>query len=159
MNLKFKIVISLVVLFVALPSNAQQDPQYTDYMFNPLTVNSAYAGYSKPRNLGSKVNTAGREMFPYITDTSIYFSSDGHLGLGALDVFESKIIDNSFTKPLNLGAPLNSELDDFGFIVKEEVNKGFVCSINSRGWYFDHYCFGGYYCSTIQSFFTRSFGE
>ncbi len=44
MNLKFKIVISLVVLFVALPSNAQQDPQYTDYMFNPLTVNSAYAG-------------------------------------------------------------------------------------------------------------------
>ncbi len=89
---------------------------------------SEYAGYSKPRNLGSKVNTAGREMFPYITDTSIYFSSDGHLGLGALDVFESKIIDNSFTKPLNLGAPLNSELDDFGFIVKEEVNKGFVCS-------------------------------
>lgn len=89
--------------------------------------------YSKPRNLGAKVNTAGREMFPYITNNALYFASDGHLGLGGLDVYESRIIDDNFSKPVNLGAPLNSKLDDFGFIVNEEKNKGFVCSNRLSG--------------------------
>lgn len=90
-------------------------------------------GYSTPRNLGEKVNTAGREMFPFITDRALYFASDGHLGLGGLDVFQSKVQDSTFQSPVNLGAPLNSELDDFGFIVNEEKNKGFVCSNRLSG--------------------------
>ncbi|WP_166966820.1 OmpA family protein [Yeosuana marina] len=94
---------------------------------------STFTGYSKPRNLGEKVNTAGREMFPYITDDALYFASDGHLGLGGLDVYESKIEDNVFQSPKNLGAPLNSELDDFGFIVKEKENRGFVSSNRPNG--------------------------
>ena len=94
---------------------------------------STFTGYSKPRNLGEKVNTAGREMFPYITDNALYLASDGHLGLGGLDVYESRIIDSNFQKPVNLGAPLNSELDDFGFIVNEQKNKGFVCSNRLTG--------------------------
>ncbi len=94
---------------------------------------NGYSGYSAPRNLGSTVNTAGREMFPYITDNSLYFASDGHLGLGGLDVFESAINDNTFNYPSNLGAPLNSELDDFAFIIKEEENKGFVSSNRLTG--------------------------
>lgn len=93
----------------------------------------SYAGYSRPRNLGEKINTAGREMFPYITDRSLYFASDGHLGLGGLDVYESKITDSNFHKPINLGGPLNSELDDFGLIIKEEENRGFVCSNRLTG--------------------------
>ncbi|MFD1614216.1 OmpA family protein [Gelatiniphilus marinus] len=100
---------------------------------NNKTQDSTYTGYSKPRNLGEKVNTAGREMFPFITNNALYFASDGHLGLGGLDVFESTIIDSSFQKPQNLGAPLNSKLDDFGFIVNEEKNKGFVCSNRLTG--------------------------
>ncbi|WP_396601899.1 OmpA family protein [Algibacter sp. R77976] len=100
---------------------------------NSQIQDSTYTGYSKPRNLGEKVNTAGREMFPYITDNALYFASDGHLGLGGLDVYESRIIDTTFQKPVNLGAPLNSELDDFGFIVNEEKNKGFVCSNRLTG--------------------------
>ncbi|MDP5157863.1 MAG: OmpA family protein [Flaviramulus sp.] len=100
---------------------------------NNQIQDSTYTGYSKPRNLGEKVNTAGREMFPYITDNALYFASDGHLGLGGLDVYESRIIDANFQKPVNLGAPLNSELDDFGFIVNEEKNKGFVCSNRLTG--------------------------
>ncbi|GAA3618940.1 OmpA family protein [Flavivirga jejuensis] len=92
-----------------------------------------YNGYSKPRNLGEKINTAGREMFPYITNNALYFASDGHLGLGGLDVYESRKIDSNFSKPINLGAPLNSELDDFGFIINEEKNKGFVCSNRLSG--------------------------
>lgn len=90
-------------------------------------------GYSQPRNLGEKVNTAGREMFPFITNKKLYLASDGHLGLGGLDVYESEIINEKFTTPKNLGAPLNSELDDFGFIIKEEENRGFVCSNRLKG--------------------------
>ena len=94
---------------------------------------SVYIGYSRPRNLGEKINTAGREMFPYITDNRLYFASDGHLGLGGLDVFQSTIKDDNFTNPLNLGAPLNSELDDFSFIIKEDQNTGFVSSNRKLG--------------------------
>ncbi|WP_194765655.1 OmpA family protein [Tamlana sp. I1] len=89
--------------------------------------------YSKPRNLGENVNTAGREMFPFVSDKALYFASDGHLGLGGLDVFQSKIKDSVFQKATNLGAPLNSDLDDFGFIVNEEKNRGFVSSNRLTG--------------------------
>jgi len=90
-------------------------------------------GYSKPRNLGETVNTAGREMFPYITNSSLYFASDGYLGLGGLDVYESKLEKKNFTTPENLGEPLNSKLDDFAFIIQEDENKGFVSSNRSSG--------------------------
>ncbi|APG65174.1 flagellar motor protein MotB [Tenacibaculum todarodis] len=89
--------------------------------------------YSTPKNLGSKVNTSGREMFPYITNNSLYFASDGHIGLGGLDVFESALTSETFQKPTNLGAPLNSQLDDFSFIIKEKENIGFVCSNREGG--------------------------
>ncbi len=90
--------------------------------------------YSQPKNLGSTVNTHGREMFPYITEKALYFASDGHLGLGGLDVFESKNnYDFSFQSPVNMGAPLNSKVDDFGYIVNEEANTGFVCSNRKSG--------------------------
>ncbi|MDN3665739.1 OmpA family protein [Algibacter miyuki] len=104
-----------------------------DENINKAIKDSTYTGYSKPRNLGEKINTAGREMFPFITDNALYFASDGHLGLGGLDVYESKIQETQFNKPVNLGAPLNSELDDFGFIVNEAKNKGFVCSNRLSG--------------------------
>lgn len=89
--------------------------------------------FSQPKNLGEKINTTGREMFPYITDQALYFSSDGFLGLGGLDVFESRINDGVFDAPANLGAPLNSNRDDFGYIVNESTNKGFVCSNRKTG--------------------------
>ncbi|WP_294961994.1 OmpA family protein [uncultured Flavobacterium sp.] len=89
--------------------------------------------FSQPKNLGEKINTTGREMFPYITDQALYFSSDGFLGLGGLEVFESRINDGVFDSPANLGAPLNSNRDDFGYIVNEATNRGFVCSNRKTG--------------------------
>ena len=89
--------------------------------------------YSNPKNLGEKINTSGREMFPFITDKALYFSSDGFLGLGGLDVFESRLKNEIFDTPVNLGAPLNSNMDDFGYIVNEDTNKGFVCSNRKTG--------------------------
>lgn len=90
------------------------------------------SNYGNPQNLGETVNTAGREMFPFISESHLYFASDGHLGLGGLDVFSSAFNEDEFKTPINLGAPLNSEMDDFSFIVKEEENIGFVSS-NRKG--------------------------
>ncbi|QEE50671.1 OmpA family protein [Flavobacterium alkalisoli] len=89
--------------------------------------------YGQPKNLGETINTNGREMFPYVTDRALYFATDGHLGLGGLDVFESVITDGTFQKPVNLGGPLNTNMDDFAYIVNEETNKGFVCSNRKTG--------------------------
>lgn len=106
-----------------------------DILENQINNNrdSIHTSYSKPRNLGDKINTAGREMFPYITNNALYFASDGYLGLGGLDVYQSTVKESSFTKPVNLGAPLNSKLDDFAFIIKEDKNTGFVSSNRKLG--------------------------
>ena len=60
--------------------------------------------YGEPKNLGSTINTKHREQFPYISDLDVlYFSSDGHLGYGGLDIFRSNTINGQFDKPVNLG--------------------------------------------------------
>ncbi len=89
--------------------------------------------FSQPRNLGPTINTSGREMFPYITDEKLYFASDGHLGLGGLDVFESELGNTGFGKPNNLGKPLNSNRDDFGYIVNEYTQRGYFSSNREGG--------------------------
>lgn len=89
--------------------------------------------YGTPENLGATINTESREMFPYIaSDNTLYFASDGHIGLGALDVFESKINNNQYTKPVNLGTPVNGPLDDFAFVIDKDKGSGFFSS-NRKG--------------------------
>jgi len=88
--------------------------------------------YSEPKNIGDLINTGGREMFPFVTEDKLYFASDGHLGLGGLDIFESEITDD-LTKPKNLGPILNSRKDDFGFIVNEQNNRGYFSSNRDGG--------------------------
>ena len=93
--------------------------------------------YGKPENLGALINTEGRESFPFIApDGSLYFASDGHLGLGSLDVFQSKMESNSFQKPTNIGKPINSSKDDFGFIINDK-KIGYFTSNRSGGEGFD----------------------
>lgn len=89
--------------------------------------------YSSPKNLGPAINTSGREMFPFIRDTQLYFASDGHLGMGGLDVFVSNLANNRYTAPRNLGHPINSKLDDFSFIINEQGEFGFVASNREGG--------------------------
>ncbi|WP_420401869.1 OmpA family protein [Flagellimonas sp.] len=90
-------------------------------------------GFSEPRNLGPTINTSGREMFPFVTEGKLYFASDGHLGLGGLDVFESEWGNTGFETPNNLGRPLNSNRDDFGYIVKETSQRGYFSSNREGG--------------------------
>ena len=87
--------------------------------------------WSKPVNCGSKVNTPGDEMFPTIArDGNVYFASNGHVGLGGLDIFKT---DMNFTSVENMGSKLNSNADDFGLITNEEGNIGYITS-NREGW-------------------------
>lgn len=88
-----------------------------------------------PQNLGPKINTAGREMFPFVRDSILYFSSDGHYGLGGLDVFESKIIKDReiYSEPKNIGKPVNSSVDDFAFIIDKERKFGYFSSSRKGG--------------------------
>ena len=89
--------------------------------------------YGKPINLGSRINTEDREMFPFISDENIlYFSSDGHPGFGDLDVFASKIFDNTVSEPINLEDKVNSKKDDFAYIIDDTKHKGYFSS-NRKG--------------------------
>lgn len=91
--------------------------------------------YGTPVNLGNNINTEARETFPFVSSENIlYFSSDGHPGLGGLDVFATKISQNQYIGPvLNVGEPVNSNLDDFTFIINEETRNGYFASNRSEG--------------------------
>lgn len=88
---------------------------------------------SNPVNLGAGINTTGDDSFPWIAnDGTLYFSSNGHLGLGGLDVYSAKAQGANFGKVENMGTPINSSLDDFAFTYNEVTGKGFVSS-NRKG--------------------------
>lgn len=90
--------------------------------------------FGTPQNLGSDVNTEGRETFPYITQSDIlYFASDGHQGLGGLDIFAAEIRPGQTIDVLNLGEPINTDEDDFSFIIDEKTGKGYFASNRPNG--------------------------
>lgn len=90
-------------------------------------------------NMGSQINTAGDEMFPYMrSDSLMYFSSDGHPGLGGLDIFKARLNSTGdFWSIEGLPAPLNSSADDFG-ITFGEGESGFFSSNRGDGRGYDH---------------------
>lgn len=87
-----------------------------------------------PVNLGDAINTPHREQFPFVGEDAdlLYFASDGHQGMGGLDIFMARSYNGTYGKPLNLGETINSSADDFAFVVKEETNTGYLSS-NRRG--------------------------
>jgi outer membrane protein OmpA-like peptidoglycan-associated protein/tetratricopeptide (TPR) repeat protein len=85
-------------------------------------------------NLGQKLNTEGQEMFPFVSvDNTLYFSSDGHLGLGGMDVFFAKLVDGKVGPIRNVGIPVNGNADDFAFSIDDESGEGFVSSNREGG--------------------------
>ncbi|WP_418512064.1 OmpA family protein [Corallibacter sp.] len=90
--------------------------------------------YGDPVNLGDKINTEGREVFPFVSqDSTLYFSSDGFLNLGLLDIFKSNIIKDENADPENLGAPYNSGYDDFAYFIDPKDNSGYFSSNRPDG--------------------------
>ena len=88
--------------------------------------------FGKPINLGNTINTEGNEMFPFVTENNLYFSSNGHLGLGLLDIFMVNLKSNDLVV-INMGKPINSNFDDFAFVYNEEINRGFLSSNRPGG--------------------------
>ena len=89
---------------------------------------------SSPVNLGPKINTLGNDLFPFFRNGILYFSSDGHYGWGDLDVYESTFLsDGTFSEPRNLGAPINSNKDDFSFIIDKSDSYGYLSSNRAGG--------------------------
>ena len=85
--------------------------------------------WSKPVNLGPDINTAGDELFPYIReDGTLYFSSDGLIGMGGLDIFEAKPQPDGSWVVLNMKTPINSFADDFGIAFEDGNEKGIFSS-------------------------------
>lgn len=92
-------------------------------------VSIANGKFGEPENMGPAVNTEGREMFPYVdVDGNLFFSSDGHGGLGGLDNFYSEWADSGFAEPANVGAPINSNRDDFNLILDQTNTHGFFAT-------------------------------
>ncbi|MGL4598154.1 MAG: tetratricopeptide repeat protein, partial [Bacteroidia bacterium] len=91
-------------------------------------------GWSQPQNIGAPVNTPGDEVFPYMRkDGMLYFSSDGHPGLGGLDIFQCANEKGKWMEVVNQGMPLNSSTDDFGMVFNEDASRGYFSSDRSGG--------------------------
>jgi outer membrane protein OmpA-like peptidoglycan-associated protein/tetratricopeptide (TPR) repeat protein len=91
-------------------------------------------GFGPPENLGSGINTEGKETFPFVTDENeIYFASDGHPGLGGLDVFVGKLNEKEVSNIQNLGADINSPKDDFAYVIDTKSRRGFFTSNKDGG--------------------------
>jgi len=82
------------------------------------TRDSKLDPFRRPINLGPIINTKNDEMYPFLRDdTTLYFSSNGHVRLGGLDIYQVIIKgDTAFTEPENMGSPINSTTDDFGIV-------------------------------------------
>ncbi len=90
--------------------------------------------WGTPVNLGPSVNTVGRELFPFIAkDGTLYFSSDSRVGLGGLDVNSATFSNGTWSNIQNLGAPVNSRFDDFGYIIDGNNKNGYMVSDRTGG--------------------------
>ena len=96
--------------------------------------------WGTPVNLGHEINTEGNEMFPFMdANGNMYFASDGHEGLGGLDVFFAEMKDGiAYRGVHNLGAPINSDKDDFGLICNAERSSGYFSSNRKQGIFDDN---------------------
>lgn len=93
--------------------------------------------YGKPENLGAKINTEAKESFPFLaSNNEFFFSSNGHLGLGGLDVFRLKL-DESDAVVENIGEPINSAFDDFAIFINNDLKTGYFSSNRPGGVGFD----------------------
>lgn len=89
--------------------------------------------YSKPKNLGIKINTEHLEQFPFYSNDTLYFSSNGLIGFGSLDIFKSYKGKKGFTSPENLQLGINSNLDDFAYVINEKTSTGYISSNRNNG--------------------------
>ena len=97
------------------------------------------SGYGPMENLGKEINTPGDEMFPYVRDSvTLYFASNGHPGMGGLDIFKATLDSVGKWNVENMGAPINSMGDDFGITFAGKEERGFFSSNRNDARGYDH---------------------
>jgi outer membrane protein OmpA-like peptidoglycan-associated protein/Tol biopolymer transport system component len=91
--------------------------------------------WGEAKNLGKNINTEGNEMFPFFEEKSqtLFFASNGHFGLGGLDVFMANLNGSDFQNCLNLGTPINTKDDDFSLVIDDKMKQGYFSSNRSGG--------------------------
>ena len=95
-------------------------------------------GWSVPENMGADINTAGNEMFPfYRNDSTFYFASDGHAGLGGLDIFKAQKDSTGQWQVYNMLTPINSNGDDFGIAFENDAERGYFSSNRNQSKCYD----------------------
>ncbi len=97
-----------------------------------VDINSS-GSFSKIVNLGPGINTEGNEVFPFIYDNTLFFSSDAHPGLGGFDILMATHLGTSFQNIVNIGAPFNSSKDDFSFFLDKGLTYGLLSSNRDGG--------------------------
>jgi peptidoglycan-associated lipoprotein len=94
-----------------------------------VTRASKDVDWDKPVNMGAQINTPGDEEFPYIhADGTLYFASNGQIGMGGLDIFKAVTKPDGSWNIENMGYPINSNADDYGIVFQNDVEKGFFSS-------------------------------
>jgi peptidoglycan-associated lipoprotein len=107
-----------------------------------VTRADAHAKWGKPVNLGPPINTPGDEVFPFAhADGSLYFSSDGHIGMGGLDIFRAHKNESGQWQVENMKYPINSAADDFGIIFESDQESGYFSSSRKGKFSDDIYSF------------------
>jgi len=89
--------------------------------------------WSDPENLGPHINTEGDEMYPFVIGDRLFFASNGHSGLGGLDIYKAKLINGKATGVVNLGVPVNSPYDDFAYSINLSTLTGTFTSNRPGG--------------------------
>ena len=98
------------------------------------TYDKSKKAWGDPVNLGPNINTDGNEMYPYIrNDGVLFFSSDGHLGMGGLDIFKATFANNEWGDVTNMKYPINSPADDFAIIFEDGAERGYLSSNRDGG--------------------------
>jgi len=93
------------------------------------TRTSPGSPWSRPENLGTDINTRGNELFPFVQeDGTLYFASDGHIGMGGLDIFRAVPQGGDAWLVQNMMAPINSPADDFGITFESGAERGIFSS-------------------------------
>lgn len=90
--------------------------------------------WGDPINLGPVINTPGDEMYPFIADDgTLYFSSNGHVGLGGVDIYYAKGENTDWSEPVNMKSPINSGGDDFAMTLTKDKESGYFSSNREGG--------------------------
>ena len=110
--------------------------------------------WADPVNLGGVINTSGNESYPFINSSGeLFFSSDGHPGLGGKDIFFSRFSDSAWIEPIHLDPPVNSSSNDFGIITDPLMNSGYFSSDRNKS--IDIYHFKTNYPQVFYSSFQK----